>query len=141
MDLWIDTLKFQNNSNNIRESSSPEIDQLRSCISLAREGNASKSLKSLISTPIAPSNDKTYEQLKSKHPTAETPKDLPEFNQVEFINFNIEQIMNSFPKSTAAGPSGLRIDHIKEALLLDRNSDFSKIFKNFINFLISGIVP
>src|SRR3984885_14175604 len=49
--------------------------------------------------------------------------------------------MNSFPKSTAAGPSGLRIDHIKEALLLDRNSDFSKIFKNFINYLISGSVP
>ena len=49
MDLWIDTLKFQLHSNNIHESS-PEIDQQRRCISLAREGNASKSLKSLIST-------------------------------------------------------------------------------------------
>src|ERR1700733_1858076 len=49
--------------------------------------------------------------------------------------------MNSFPKSTAAGPSGLRIDHIKEALLLDRNSDFSKLLKDFLNYLISGSVP
>src|ERR1700679_1202580 len=51
--------------------------------------------------------------------------------------------MNSFPKSTAAGPSGLRIDHIKEALSLDKNpnSDFSNLLKDFINYLISGSVP
>ena len=73
---------------------------------------------------------------------------IPQFsfqhtNPPEHINFNVDQIMKSFPKSTAAGPSGLRIDHIKEALSLDKNpnSDFSNLLKNFINYLISGSVP
>jgi hypothetical protein len=141
MELWADTLKYINISNNSPESSL-EMEQKRRCISLAREGNASKSLKSLSQSPIAPLNDNTYERLKSKHPTSETPENLQDFNQIEFIDFNIDLIMNSFPKSTAAGPSGLRIDHIKEALSLDKNSkDFGKILKNFINYLLSGSIP
>ena len=142
VDLWHETLKYQNTSNRNHESSL-ESEQLRRCISLAREGNASKSLSSLSSTPIAPSNDITFERLKSKHPTEESPKNLADCNPPEHINFNVDQIMNSFPKSTAAGPSGLRIDHIKEALSLDKNpnSDFSNLLKNFINYLISGSVP
>ena len=51
--------------------------------------------------------------------------------------------MSSFPKATAAGPSGLRMDHIKEALNVDKdkNSDFGKILKEFINYLLSGSIP
>ena len=51
VDLWHETLKYQNTSNRNHESSL-ESEQLRRCISLAREGNASKSLSSLSSTPI-----------------------------------------------------------------------------------------
>ena len=41
MELWEETVKYQNISNFTPESSH-EMDQIRRCISLAREGNASK---------------------------------------------------------------------------------------------------
>ena len=110
MDLWSETVKYQNIYNN-RPESSLEMDQKRRCISLAREGNASKALKSLSQSPIAPLNDSTFNKLKSKHPTADIPQNLPIPTQQEFINFNVHEIIKSFPKSTAESPSGLRIDH------------------------------
>ena len=109
MDLWTETVRYQIISHSSLESS-VEMEQKRKCVSMAREGNASKSLKSLSQCPIAPSNEITYQRLQSKHPTAETPKNLQDFIPTGFINFDIDQIMNSFPKSTAEGPSGLRTD-------------------------------
>ena len=119
LELWNDTLKFQNVSNRNHESSL-EIEQQRRCISMAREGSASKALQALSQSPVAPSNDETHKKLKEKHPTAEAPSNLQDFNPPKNIDFNINQIFSSFPKSTAAGPSGLRIDHIKEALNVDK---------------------
>eukprot|EP00731_Ephydatia_muelleri_P016202 Em0009g626a len=69
-------------------------------------------------TGIAPNNDTTWQLLKSKHPSCPTP--VPPVVHTTPVSlepdFNIIAILQSYPKDTAAGPSGLRVQHLLDVI-------------------------
>ncbi|KAL5515919.1 hypothetical protein EMCRGX_G001164 [Ephydatia muelleri] len=75
-----------------------------SVISLAKIGLHGKACRILLPDGLAPLNNSTWELLKSN-----TPPDVPCTPLSLGPDFNILPILFSFPKGTAAGPSGLRI--------------------------------
>ena len=86
-------------------------------ISLAREGLYGKACQALTSTGIAPNTDTTWELLWSKHPkgTPTTPSFEVLGTTILPQDFDMVSILRSFPKATACGLSGLRIQHLLDA--------------------------
>ena len=87
-------------------------------VSLAREGLLSKACQVLTSGGIALNNDTTWGLLQSKHPKSALPCPPICSQSTKPLlppNFNIMAVLNSFPKDTACGPSGLRIQHLIDA--------------------------
>ena len=84
------------------------IDQ---AVSLGRSGMFGKACRVLQSSGIAPNNETTWHLLKFKHPSCPTPV-APASHSAPLTlepDFNILSVLRSFPKDTAAGPSGLRV--------------------------------
>ena len=92
------------------------------CKRLAAEGDLSRACTALIAPPaLAPSPD-TLSSLQAKHPQAPLP-DLdalgpPRFGAVpDFDTQAGAEAVRGFKRGSAPGPSGLRADHLREALL------------------------
>ena len=93
---------------------------LYSAITLARLGMYDKACRMLLSDGIAPHSDTTWELLKAKHPSC-TPHLAPAPEPTSprpslGPEFNIAALLQSFPRGTSAGPSGLRVQHLLDPL-------------------------
>lgn len=113
-------------------------------ISLAREGLLSKACQVLTSGGIAQNNDTTWGLLQSKHPKSALPSPPICSKSAKPIlppNFNIMAVLNSFPKDTACGPSGLRIQHLIEAAEVPLLFPVTSSPIEIVNLLASGQVP
>ena len=113
-------------------------------ISLAREGLYGKACQALTSTGIAPNTDTTWELLRSKHPKGTPPTTL----SIEALgttilpqDLDMLSILRSFPKATACGPSGLRMQHLLDAAEVQVPTSISSSLKDIVNLLASGKVP
>ena len=93
---------------------------LHSAVTLARLGTYGKACQVLLSDGIAPHNDTTWELIKAKHPSCPPPSaPLPEPTSPPASlgpEFNIAAILQSFPRGTSAGPSGLRVQHLLDVV-------------------------
>ena len=129
--------------------SSPDA-VLRSNVIRARravgDGQYRKALQSLSSAGLAqPSADVLVEML-AKHPPSANPA-LPEDTPPPPVQFSSEEVikaLKSFPAGSAPGPSGLRANHIKQAVLCpspDRAGQALTSLTRFVNLLCSGNVP
>ena len=49
--------------------------------------------------------------------------------------------MRSFPKDTAAGPSGLRIQHILDVISVPLQTPITSSLREVVNLLVSGKAP
>ena len=102
----------------MRLTSNHKSSSVQTAVSLAREGLLSKACQTLTSSGLAPDNNTTWNLLVSKHPkgTPPTPPPAP-LLAAPYLppDFNIMAVLHSFPKDTACGPSGLRIQHLIEA--------------------------
>ena len=90
-------------------------------VSLGRAGLFGKACKALESKGLAPNNDATWQLLQSKHPSCGPPPAAPSSSAQPISigpNFDILSIVRSFSKGTAAGPSGLCIQHLLDAALI-----------------------
>ena len=56
-------------------------------------------------------------------------------------DFNVGAILRSFPKTTACGPSGLRIQHLIDAAEIHLQVPICSSLREIINLLASGEVP
>ena len=56
-------------------------------------------------------------------------------------DFDIMAILHTFPKDTACGPSGLRIQHLIEAAEVPLQFPIGAVLRDVVNLLISGKVP
>ena len=78
-----------------------------------------KSWKTLRSNGLAPCSEKTYDGLCSPHPKEKEPI-LPITDELclgyQFSARNVSDMLSSFPKGTAAGPSMLYPEHISNAI-------------------------
>eukprot|EP00731_Ephydatia_muelleri_P016355 Em0009g779a len=107
----------------MRLTSNHKSSSVQTAVSLAREGLLSKACQTLSSSGLAPDNNTTWNLLVSKHPkgTPPTPPSAPLLAAPHLPpNFNIMAVLHSFPKDTACGPSGLRIQHLIEAAEVPR---------------------
>ena len=102
----------------MRLTSNHKSSSVQTAVSLARERLLSKACQTLTSSGLAPDNNTTWNLLVSKHPkgTPPTPPSAPLLAAPHLPpDFNIMAVLHSFPKDTACGPSGLRIQHLIEA--------------------------
>ena len=112
-------------------------------VSLGRAGLFGKACKALESKGLAPNNDATWGLLQSMHPSCPPPAAPSSSAHPISIgpDFDILSILRSFPKGTAAGPSGLRIQHLLDAALTPLPTSICATLKDTINLLASGKAP
>jgi hypothetical protein len=113
------------------------------------EGNIRGAVRTACSNDvIAPFNAATFEKLKAKHPPQ--PSDRRPFpSAAEFAPFHVlpqdvSAAVNSFNPGAAGGVSGLRPQHLKDALSRrtgDAGSRLLGSLTNIINIILAGSVP
>ena len=102
-----------------------------------------KACKVLESNGLAPNNDATWQLLQSKHPSCPPPV-ASNVNTIPISvgpGFDILSTLRSFPKCTAAGPSGLRIQHLLDAALIPITTPICATLRDIVNLLASGKAP
>ena len=116
---------------------------IQTAISYAREGPFSKACQALLSSGLAPNNQATWNLLFSKHPKSPLPYPLstPSAPLLLPPDFDLKAILHSFPKGTACGSSGLRIQHLIEIAGIPMQSSVCAALRDIVNLLFSGKVP
>ena len=74
---------------------------------------------------------------------------LPSFKTAEVApeplsvpeDFDISYVLKSFPKGTAAWPSGLRVQHLLDAAAITLPTSIYSLLRGVINLLASGKAP
>ena len=125
-----------------KQSSLPKGDTVKkrvsSAISLAQDGLFGKACQVLVSPGVAPpNNDETWRLLVDKHPEGACPS-VPTLTPVDTAippDLNLMAVLRSFPKLTAAGPSGLRIQHIIDASEVPPQMPILQSLRTVINLL------
>ena len=116
-----------------------------SAVSLARDGLIRKASRVLLSDGIAPNNDQTWKLLQSKHPSCPLPLAPKVISEPLSLgrNFDILSVLKSFPKDTAAGPSGLRVQHLLDAASIPLATSICSSLKSIVNLIhvASGKAP
>ena len=102
-----------------------------------------KACRLLVSQGVAPNNESTWNLLVSKHPKGVCPVGLPGAPNDGTLppNYNLLPVLRSFPKLTGAGPSGLRIQHLLDAVEVPLQTPILHSLKAVVNILSSGRAP
>ena len=102
-----------------------------------------KACRILQSSGIATSNHTTWQLLKSKHPSCPTPvPPVVHSTPVSLeLEFNIIAILWSFPKDTAAGPSGLQVQHLLDVISILLHTHICSSLTQVSNIFIAGKAP
>ena len=101
-----------------------------------------KACRVLQSSGIAPNNETTWQLLQSKHPSCPIPV-APFAHSAPLTlepDFNILSVLRSFPKDTAAGPSGLRVQHLLDVASIPLPTPICSSLRQVINTLAAGKV-
>ncbi|XP_026422218.1 uncharacterized protein LOC113318286 [Papaver somniferum] len=120
---------------------------LRICLKNIRIGLFTAAIKVLSSNGIAPNDEATLNELLSKHPQAHPPHIPPHQAHLDNISTNSEVILNrlkSFPKGTACGRDGLRVQHLLDALSGPAAAITDELLSSItriINLWLSGRCP
>ena len=116
---------------------------INQAVSLGRSGMMGKACRILQSNGIAPNNETTWELLKAKHPRGPVP--LVQEDDCAPItlgpDFNIHSVLLSFPKDTAAGPSGLRVQHLIDVAKIPLPTPICPLLRQVVNILVAGKAP
>ena len=95
-----------------------------------------KACRILQSSGSAPNNEITWQLLKAKHPSCPAPA-VPAVLNAEIIalqpDFNVLSALQSFPKDTAAGLSGLRVQHLLDVASIPLPTPICTSLKLVIN--------
>ena len=122
--LWREAVEKQRSRPRGRRRKRSEIlnqeqKNVKRCATKASEGQFTKAIQSLTSLGMAEYNEASIKEMQDKHPPA--PRPLPpspstETPQRTFTSLEVVKAALSFRKGTAAGPSGLRPEHLQVAL-------------------------
>ena len=110
-------------------------------ISLAREGFDGKACAALLAEGLAPDTPDNVAALRSLHPVQPaipiTPaQDLP--LGPDITPALVGRALRSFPASSAPGPSGLRVQHLRDACLPGSADSFLDQLTTLVSFLSNG---
>ena len=119
------------------------------CRALAAEGELSRACAALTSPPLLEASQDTVAKLRDKHPQAAPAR--PSLVQMgpppqhSVPDVSVEQVaaaVRSFRKGSAAGPTGLRGDHLREALQSNAHSDeVATHLTEVVRILLTGTAP
>ena len=100
------------------EKSQEEKNIIR-CKRLLEEGQFSRAAEALSSLGIDQSSQEAYDSMIKKHPQCnkfDPPTEHLEADNLKFLPADVKKAVNSFKAGSAPGPTGLRAEHLKEAL-------------------------
>ena len=112
-------------------------------VSFGRCGMLGKACRTLLSSGIVPNNDTTWQFLKAKNPASEIPI-IPSVCSGSISldsSFDIGAVLRSYPKDTAAGLSGLRIQHFLDVISVPLQTPITSSLREVVNLLVSGKAP
>eukprot|EP00731_Ephydatia_muelleri_P000766 Em0001g766a len=114
-------------------------------VSKAREGLFGKACKVLSSSGIAPNTRETWNLLEQKHPRGPVPSHpeivLPAESFKLPPDLDIRSVLYQFPRDSACGPSGLRIQHLIEAVEVHLPISICSSLRAIVNILADGRAP
>ena len=137
--LWAKAVSRVSVKDFLRSDPDTDKKKLASAIACAVEGLFSKACRILTSHGIAPNNDTMFKLLKSKHSYAIPPTSIPAIQLPP--TFNIAATLQTFPKGTACGPSGLRVQHLLDALDSRLPISMESLLHQVVNILLAGNAP
>jgi len=144
LELWR-TLPTQNRGDRRRTDPASDVARERRASKLAADGRLGEAFKALSSpTPLPPDADR-LERMRAKHPKPLRPPGAgrhgpaPPTWEVEWEE--IQEQLRRFPRGTAAGPSGLAVQHILDACRVWHGESLSVSLTGFINLLVRGDAP
>ena len=109
------------------------------------EGSLSKAAKVLVSNGIWPRTEDVSQELERLHPHKDLPNPIDVTPpQTSFAAEEVLQAALSFPKGSAAGPSGFRPSHLREVLMCgisEIESTALTALTDFVNLCASGTLP
>ncbi|CAL1165087.1 unnamed protein product [Cladocopium goreaui] len=113
-------------------------------IGLAREGFDRKACAALLSKGLCPPTAATAEAFRALHPQQPPPtavgmNDLPV--APEIAPEAVARCLRAFPPETATGPSGLRVQHLKDANVAGGSDAFLSQLIAVVNLLAQGRAP
>ncbi|KAL5499483.1 hypothetical protein EMCRGX_G010909 [Ephydatia muelleri] len=112
---------------------------------MGREGLLGKACQALVSPGIAPNTQEVWNSLQQKHPKGAQPSlpisSSPPVTHVLPQDFNILSVLHSFPKGTACGPSGLRIQHLLDSAQIHLSVPLCSSLRGVVDILASGRAP
>ena len=86
--------------------------------SLAREGFDRKACAALLASGLCAETPEAADQLRALHPAAATPAAPPHLPPAgEVVPDTVSRCLKAFPKDSAPGPFGLRVQHLLDACL------------------------
>ena len=118
------------------------------CKRLVGEGQLSRAAQALVSSGIAPANDENLEKMKTLHPQADRPPTLvpdPSVPPLVVTGAQVLDNIKSFKKGSAPGPSGLRAEHLKVAVVAGAAPNgvdkCIEAVTKLVNVILAGKVP
>ena len=151
MELWLDgpsvRQRRQNNKGSKPSNSHNTERQQQRCIELAADGQYSKATKALVSPGPLGRDVHTENAMQEKHPLAQGAPDLsdlaaPSRAQVpEFDSILVKKMLKSFSRGTAPGPTGLRAQHLKDAVRSAHGDEAIEQITSICNLLARGDAP
>ena len=120
----------------------PTLEEKRAlATALAREGFDKKACNALLSQGLCPQTPATTQALQSLHP-AQAPPRVPQPAALplapELVPDGVARALRSFPLDTAPGPSGLRVQHLREACAAGSTEAFLQQLCGVVNILAQG---
>lgn len=109
--------------------------------SLAREGFEGKACGALLAEGLAPENSGTVAALQALHPVQPDPVAPPVHElppSPELVPDAVAKALRSFPAATAPGPSGLRVQHLREACWPGGRDSLLEQLAGVVTLLASG---
>ena len=112
----------------------------------AREGRYSNAVQSLTSTGVADKNDDSaFQELLHRHPVSDQPScSAPKTASLVVDESAVLACLKGFPRGTSPGASGLRAQHLLDAVS-GHTAPSAELCLNtltrFMNFLLSGKAP
>ena len=118
------------------------------CISLAGEGELSRACAALVDPPLLAESTEVLNSLRAKHPHASparpglqslgpsSRRDVPDISSAEVL-----KAVRGFRRGSAPGPTGLRGDHVREALSTAHADEVTAHLTEVIRILVRGEAP
>ena len=107
--------------------------------SLAREGFDCKACSALLASGLCAETPEAADELRALHPTAAAPAALPHLPPAgEVAADTVSRCLKAFPKHSAPGPSGLRVQHLLDACLPGSSAGLLEQLTALVNLLARG---